>query len=269
MKDKDKKWNIWGGFLISLVVSWLTHFDKSIMDGLASYLALSLVVIGMLTFAKSVIKEKEGKEVKEKHLVLGEEIAKNLYEEMKEGKKMEKTKKFFKWLWGNKLTLINLIISVSCVALVNFMNFCGYMNRFSIYQENETVFKIIIAFGGFGYLVIDIFTTCSKYGCESLEQLNTRYEKAKNDKLNALTSEQKKIVKESLSKLEKTYNELKTKLANAVNTIESYKIFSNIEGFNLNSLTEGYNQAINFVNANQANLNELEKQVAILKAKLK
>lgn len=266
MKKIEKMWNIWGGLLISLMISWLNHFNKDVIDNFASYLALSLVMIGILTFAKSIIKDTEPKE---KHIKIGEEIAKNIFDEMKEGKKMEKVKKFLKWLWGNKLTLINLVISISCVCFVNFMSFCGYMERYSVYCENETLFKIIIVFGGAFYLFVDIFTTCTKYGCESLEQLNTRYEKAKNDKLNALTSEQKKIVRESLSKLEKTYSELKEKLANAVNTIESYKICSTIEGFDSTSLTDGYNQAIEFVNANQSNLNELEKQVAILKAKLK
>ena len=40
---------------------------------------------------------------------------------MKEGKQMSKFKKFFKWLWGNKCTLINIIVSVCAIGLINFM----------------------------------------------------------------------------------------------------------------------------------------------------
>jgi len=280
MKSVVKFWNIWGGIAIGTLIAWLNHFEKITMDNVASYLALILTCIGIFTFTRSIFKErieekKEGTaktKLKPKQVLMGEEIARELNEtikiarEMKEGKKM---KKFFKWLWGNKLTLINLIVSIGCVGFVNFMSFCGYMDRYEIYKENQTLFQVLFAVGGALYLVVDIFTTVSKYGCESLEQLNTRYEKRKEEKLNALTPEQKKFVKENITKLEKSYEELKKKLTTSLNTIESYKALSSIEGFDIGSLQEGYSQALAFVNANQSVATELERQITILKNRLK
>ena len=280
MKRVVKFWNIWGGIEIGTLIAWLNHFEKITMDNVTSYLALILTCIGIFTFTRSIFKErieeKKGtaktKKLKPKQVLMGEEIARELNEtikiarEMKEGKRM---KKFFKWLWGNKFTLISLIISVGCVSFVNFMSFCGYMDRYAIYRENQILFQMLFLVGGALYLVVDIFTTVSKYGCESLEQLNTRYEKRREEKLNALTPEQKKFVKENITKLEKSYEELKKKLTTSLNTIESYKALSSIEGFDIGSLKEGYSQALAFVNANQSVATELERQINILKARLK
>lgn len=191
------------------------------------------------------------------------------FEFLKENKKMEKIKKFFSWLWGNKCTLLSLTISILSVGFCNFLMFAGYLNRYQVFCENELLLKIIGVSLSVIYLFVDIFTTVSKYGCESLEQLDKRYKEEAEKKLNALTSEQKSVVKSTIKKLEIQLEAIEPKFNEAIKTVESYQTLANIKGFDTSTLVDSYNLALGFINDNKAMVEGLKAQIEGLKSKLK
>lgn len=292
MKFLKRYWNLWGGVLIGIFIAWVKHFSKESMDLISSAIVMTITLIGALTFLKSSFnsnKNKQKKEVEDpfekattlsqvKHINMalnpsqvGIEFIRTIDETltiMKEGKQMNKFKKFFKWLWGNKCTLINIIVSVCAIGLINFMALADYMMRYAIFARNEMFFKIAIPILSTLWLALDIFTTVSKYGCESLKDLDIRIQEAKERKLNALTPEQKKAVKSAIIELKGQLAGYEPKYNECLKTIESFNMLSKIPNFDTSSLQQGYQNALNYTTANANLIAQLKSQISLLEEKL-
>lgn len=292
MKYLKKYWNLWGGVLIGTFLAWVKHLNKESMDYITSAIVLVITLIGALTFLKSNLNPKKDKKTKEmgipfetgtelsqvKHIniatnpeQLGIDLLRKIDETLiivKEGKKMNKIKNFFKWLWGNKCTLINIIVSVCAIGFINFMCLADYMMRYAVFARNETFFKIAIPVLSTLWLVLDIFTTVSKYGCESLKQLDVRAKETLERKLNALTPEQKKAVKGTLVELQAKLALIEPKYNECLKTIESFKTLQNIPNFDTSSLVEGYNIALQYTTQNASVVSQLKAQISLLEDRL-
>lgn len=237
-------------------------------------------LFGTLTVIKSNIEGKTPKEVFNGNSIENikkeiENVMIDLTKELnnpnflKERKKMSKIKNFFTWLWGNKCTLISLTISILAVGFCNYLMFMGYLDQYQVFVENETLIKILGVALSVGYLSVDIFTTVSKYGCESLEQLDTRYREEAEKKLNALTPEQKAAVKSAIKKFQSQLELIEPKYNEAIKTIESFQTLSKIQGFDASALADSYNSALQFKNTNETLVTELRNQIEVLASKLK
>lgn len=279
-KNLRKYWNLWLTVLIFVIVIWFKNKNETLVEEIKTYLMFAISLIGALTFIKTNLEKGkkasynaasiEGirSEMEKNVAELKSEMEKQNFNFLKEKNKMEKFKKFFKWLWGNKYTLISLTISIIAVAFCNYLMWFGYLDRYTIFAEHETLLKVLGIVLSLGYLAVDIFTTVTKYGCESIEQLNTRYQAEAERKLNALSPEQKAAVKSTIKNLQTQLSLIEPKYNEALKTIESFQMLSKIDGFDTSSLVEGYNQASQYAHDNTTIIAELKKQIEVLTNKL-
>lgn len=287
MKSVLKYWNVWGGVLIATFIAFLKEFNKTSMDSTTSYIVMVLTIIGAMTFMRSKFQDKkqktlekvlsEQKSLKVMKLAnnpemevqkIAEKIDKTI-EIVSEDKTMKKIADFFKWLWGNKFTLLSLTLSIGAVAFCNFLCWWGYLERYYFFAQNETMCKVVIVIVTGVYLAADIFTTISKYGCESLAQLQARYAEEAERKLNALTPEQKKIVKQTLTSLKEELAKAKVGYEQAKKEIDSYTLLASLPGYDNSANNAKYVQA----QVDESKYNNLmlalQKQIATLENRLK
>lgn len=282
-----KNWNLWIGLLVAIGVAWFNGYDKSKMDSFSSFLILLVTIVGFLSFLKTLTTTKKGGandcdlasqktrvstiEIASNPYENGKEIARNVattIEILKEGKAMSKVKKFFKWLYFNKCTITNIIVSIVCVAFVNFMSLWGYLDRYQVFQANPILFKIIIGVGGILWTVLSIFCSINKLGAENLSEIDARLQAKANEKLSRLTPEQKKFVKENIKELQQALNQLKLEYDSAMKTVQSYTVLKGIEGFDVSNQEEGYQKAMVTLSVNKPLIDKAENEIAVLKGKL-
>lgn len=278
-----KYWNVWLTITIITIVFIIKKNNAILVEEVRTTLMFVVSLFGTLTVMKTNIEGKKTPKVFSENNIeciknemgkvmidLTDELNLNqTFELLKEKKKMKKMKSFFAWLWGNKYTLINLTMSVVAVGLCNYLMFFGYLDKYAIFNENETLAKILGVSISVIYLIVDVFTTVSKYGCESLDQLNKRYQEEAEKKLNALTSEQKTAVKSTIKKLQNQLEIIEPKYNEAIKNIENYEMLSKIKGFDTTTLYESYNLALQFKNENALAVQELKRQIEVLSSKLK
>ncbi len=216
-------WNIWGAVLLSTFIAWLNDFSRGSMDVATSYLVLTLTCIGFFTFFKSyVLSRRKGgkatplesavnsqKSIKAINTAVdplknGEELGVKVIQTLTitkriGGKIMKKIKNFFKALWGNKFTISNTVIVLFNVALTQVATYTKKLYNIKWFAEHETFVKVgspILA----GIIVfVDLYTTYTKYGFESLQELAER-------KASKLSADEKKTLKSKLKLLKDTLN---------------------------------------------------------------
>lgn len=236
-------WNIYGGIIASTFIAWLNDFSRSTMDTWTSYLVLTLTCISVLTFFKIMLfKQKTNglidtaamsqQSVKALKAAVdpvkqGEELGKTILTTVQYVKKgnivMEKLKKIFKWLWGNKLTLINIVSNLIVAAFSQFLLYSDSLKEYQFFQEHDIVFKVVVTILCVLWLLNNIYTGVTKYGLESLEQLRIRAEEIKVDATNKLNPEQRKVLKNSLSTFNSKLYELESQLVEIDKKIEESK----------------------------------------------
>lgn len=274
-------WNVYGGIALSTLIAWLTHWDKVEMDKWASYLILTLTCISVLTFFKIVLFRKKKKKATKldkgifnsnknvkrlrtaiNPMSIGQEVGNAIIYTCKGGKWfMGKVKNFFKELWGNKFTLLNTIIVLFLATLSQVMTYTEYLYRINWFAENEIVIKIASPIVAGIWVFIDLLTTYTKYGFESLDELAKRKEEKK---LASLTKEEKGKLKDNVKDLKSKLEILKEKEESVSKAISNFETLINA-GYLLSvSERDEYNsnkdQIINVQNA-IANLENRIKQL--------
>ena len=239
IKKTKELWNVYGGIAISTLIAWLSHWDKVEMDRWASYLILTLTCISVLTFFKIVFLKKKKANAVDKGAIIsqksfktlktavdpmatGEEIGNAIIYTVKGGKSgMKKLGYFFKELWGNKFTLGNTIIVLFLATLSQVMTYTEYLYKIEWFAQNEIVIKIASPIIAGIWVFVDMFTTYTKCGFESLEEIAQRKLKSASTKM---TKEEKKKLKESLKKLRDNLSLVQAKydaLTKSVNDFET------------------------------------------------
>ena len=282
-----KNWNLWVGLLVAIGVAWYNGYDKSKMDNFSSFLILLVTIVGFLSFLKTLTTTKskelmESNTTSQKTRVSYIEVASNPYKQgqnlakdiattieiLREKKAMNKVKKFFKWLYFNKCTITNIVVSIACVAFVNFMSLWGYLDRYQIFQTNPVLFKVIIGVGGVLWTALSVFCSINKLGAENLSEIDARLQAKANEKLSRLTPEQRKLVKENIKNLQEQLNKLKVESDGAMKKVQSFTVLKSIEGFDVSNQVESYEKACAIVSNNSSLITKLENEIAILKGKL-
>lgn len=216
LKRTKELWNVYGGIALSTLIAFLTHWDRVEMDKWASFLILSLTCISVLTFFKLVYSKKKKVSAFDKGAIhsqrsvstlknavdpiaTGQEVGEAIIYTYKGGKKvLNKIKNFFKELWGNKFTLGNTIIVLFFATLSQIMTYTEYIYRINWFAEHELVVKIASPIVAIIWVFIDLFTTYTKYGFESLDEIANR-------KLAKKTNELSKEERANLKGLLKQY----------------------------------------------------------------
>ena len=237
-RKTKEMWNVYGGIALSTGIAYLNNFDKTEMDKWGSFLLLSLACISVLTFFKIVFFKKK-KNVADKGvssstksiktletavnpLGIGEEIGQTIIYTVKGGKRfMQKIKNFFKELWGNKFTLGNTIILLFLATLSQVMTYTEYLYRINWFAEHELVVKIVSPIIAVIWVVIDLLTTYTKYGFESLEEIANRKLKKINGRM---SKEEKQTLKANLKEYKRNLlvvEEKKKQLEEQVKDIEA------------------------------------------------
>lgn len=202
----------------------------------------------------------------------GEELGEIFLNQMKGGKKrMEKFINFWKNVWGNKFTILNILFNAFCVGTCEYLYFADYFLRFNWVSESQEVLNIVLPIIGILYLVLDVFTTITKYGWENLEELNIRYAEKALEKASRLTKEQKKVIKDNLNELKTRFSNVSNELNKVNGIIRSFEILRQL-GNKIEISNEkviAYNEAISKQPSLNAEYEGIKQQINALKETLK
>lgn len=141
----------------------------------------------------------------------------------------EKIVNFFKRLWGNKFTITNIVLNLSAVGIADYLLFSDYLLRFELIAQNELAFKIAVPILSVIYLIIDIFTTVSKYGWETLVELNEKSKQKAIQKASQLSKEQKEVVRNQINVIKKAISDLEIDLEHTLEVINNYEVLKSLE----------------------------------------
>lgn len=282
-------WNIYGGIIASTFIAWLNDFSRSAMDTWTSYLVLTLTCISVLTFFKIMLfKQKPNgladtaalsqQSVKALKAAVdpvkqGEDLGQTIITTIKVVRKgsviMEKLKKLLKWLWGNKLTLISIVSNLVVSIIAQFLLYTDALKDFEYFQVHDTAFKVVVTILCVLWLINNIFTAVTKYGLESLTQLQTRSEQLKEETTSKLNATQKKVLKGTLAKFVKALNNIETaideanKVINVANqTLNDLKTLSKVGIALTGEQQQAYSEAELTITNKQREIAALEENKA-------
>lgn len=285
LKLIKKYWDILGGTVMGLIISFIAKWQLEKMQLAYTTIILILVCIGLLKVVKSSYENKNVLDrVVEKQSPVravkmaqnptqeGEELGELMIETMKGSKKtMTKIKNFFKRVWGNKFTLLNITFNLLAVAIVDYLVFSEYLMRFNFFVENQLAFKIGIPVLSVMYLSLDIFTTVSKYGWETLLELKDKAEQKALQKASKLSSEQKAIIKNNIKAVKVSITNAENELLKIADVIKNFEILQSLNGLvtiSAENITM-YNNAITRKPSLEANLSHLKLELSQLEEALK
>lgn len=285
LKLIKKYWDILGGTAMGLIISFIAKWQLEKMQLAYTTVILILVCIGLLKVVKSSYENKNVLDrVVEKQSPVravkiaqnptqeGEELGELMIETMKGSKKtMTKIKNFFKRVWGNKFTLLNITFNLLAVAIVDYLVFSEYLMRFNFFVENQLAFKIGIPVLSVMYLSLDIFTTVSKYGWETLLELKDKAEQKALQKASKLSSEQKAIIKNNIKAVKVSITNAENELLKIADVIKNFEILQSLNGLvtiSAENITM-YNNAITRKPSLEANLSHLKLELSQLEEALK
>ncbi len=284
LKKVKELWNVYGGIALSTFIAWLTRWSKIEMDKWTSYLILTLTCISVLTFFKIVFfKKKKKPNIIEKGAIqsqksfkslqtalnpqqVGEEVGNAIIYTVKGGRKlMKKVGNFFKELWYNKFTLSNTIIVLFMATLTQVATYTDYLYRFNWFAEHELVVKVASPIVAGIIVFIDLLTTYTKYGFESLEDIAKRKEQKK---LAELSKQEKAKLKLKLKDLRDTLEVVKEKRKDLFKTIADMEKLINA-GYNLSMRERDiYESDRNQVSNIENTISNLEKSIKEIEEQL-
>lgn len=287
LKQIIEELNIYGGIVLSILIGWLCKFEKFNMDKVTSFLLLTLTIVGLGTIIKSKIFHKKLSPVEK--AVLSQPTLKavdNMVEESKVDEKelkerMKRTERkwkiimkrignFFKWLWGNKVTLTTILINVAVVGFANYLTFAEQLMRFEFVAENSLAFKIAVPVVSGLYTILSTFAIVNKRGCESLKELAEITEQKKAEKLSKLTKEQKAVIKNEIYEIQAKSAKAKEQLASFDKIIANFQVLSKIEHYSVpQEKVIEYQNATNQYGLVQSTYAKLQEELANLKNSLK
>lgn len=282
-----EQWNLYSPIVISTLASLFSQWNANQVLEINQYISLTISMMCLLTMIKFLINPKGKKNViesiisttanvKKADLIIHQdEQLENTLEMLKQSRKvgiifMEKIKNFFSRIWGNKFTILNITFNLLAVAVVDFLVFSEYLLRFNFFVENELAFKIGIPVLSVLYLVLDIFTTVTKYGWESLDELNEKSEQKALEKAGQLTKEQKTFIKSQLKQIKDAMETAQKNLVGFEKVISNFELAKSLSIIPLEAeQVSNYNQAVNQKMLLSNQISKYKQQIAILEERLK
>lgn len=159
----------------------------------------------------------------------GEELGEIIKETMKGGKIMkQKIITFLKQIWGNKVTLINFILSFTTLFVMNYLTFSGELKSIEIFATNEIWIKWVVPILSLIYAIVDVFTTITKYGWENPTELTKKAEQKALEKASRLSKEQKAFVKEEIEKVKSEIEKYETELLHLDSIIKNFEVLKSL-----------------------------------------
>ncbi len=182
----------------------------------------------------------------------------------------EKTKKVFKWIMGNKLSLTSIIGSIAFIGLSQYALYSDILMQWDFFNQNSLAVKIVGGILTLLFLINLIYTIVTKYGFENLDQISNRLNEVKEKKEKRLTKEQKLEVKNKLNSCKEILKKAEDKVSNYQKVIENYKVLMSIEGLQPSQEDlRKYNEAIDYIAPSKREVEQLTNQCEILKKALK
>lgn len=271
MQSLKNTLQILGCVALGILISFLSHWENEIIQTIYSTLILIFLLIGFLKVLKSPNKENERNnqtrnkdnninlidlvvnqqkplkaiELSQNPTQGGEELGEIFLETMKGGKKkMEKIKNFFKRVWGNKFTITSILFNLFCVSVCEFLYFADYFFRFGWVNENQTWLNYVLPIVGIAYIVLNTFTTITKYGWENLGELQEKSYKKALEKASQLTKEQKAIVKGQMKEVKEQLSNVGIDLTKTNTIIEAYETLRDLGIALSDEKVSAYNLAV-------------------------
>lgn len=273
---KDE-WNVYGSLVIAYLISWFMEWNMNKMQTANQFIVLVMNLFILLTVIKRLVFPNKkhklddianvNKQFKTIDLSLDTEQKINETTEMAihimEGgnKLMKKLKDFFKLVWGNKVTLASTIYIVAIAIWTQVVTYTDKLYCINWFAEHEIIVKIASPILTALLTFVSLYGTYTRYGLEGLQTLADR-------KLSTLSKEEKKALKEQLSKLEKAYSVVKNKFEETQKVIDDFKLLIE-SGYTLNSNENStYNMSITSLATLTNTIEKLEKEINEVKEKL-
>lgn len=178
-----------------------------------------------------------------------------------------KLKSALKWLWGNKCTLYTTICNIIIMATANFMALTEYIYRFESLAQNKLFIQIAVPVLSVLWVAVDLYTTYSKRGCESLEELNAIAQAKAELKANKLTKEQKQTLKAQLAKLKGLLAPKEEQMAKARKRLEEIETLITFGCASIEEQNEKI-QLHKTIGSQNPAVETLKKQIASIEEKL-
>ena len=148
----------------------------------------------------------------------GNHLGDTIYHVALEVKRMEKMKKFFKWVWYNKEQLGSIAFSAIVYAVTIYLTCMGELSGLLWSRMGDNLTKIYIVKGvvmGVAALltILTIRNTCVKYGLSSLGTIDRVLAEKAEAAAQKLSPEAKKLIKQNLAVLNNQLRTLKARLS--------------------------------------------------------
>lgn len=275
-------WNVYGAIFLSAFLGWLVDWNTTQLITLNQYIGMTISIMCLLTMIKFLLFPKK-KPIMAEKIIRKQGVVKNLENTIefennfKEKRKqikntmkgsikiMNKLKKFIKWVWGNKFTLIDTFAVIFIATCIQLATYTEYMYRFEFFEKNEQIIKIVSPILVAIYVFVDLYTTYTKYGCESVEELQRRAEQKKNEKLTQLTKEQRLAVKNRLDVLKKQLKTMTSELTTLNKDVSYFETLQQIGTLFTQRDIDTYNKNKNEAEKIKNNVKCLENEINKLK----
>lgn len=289
IKELLELWNVYGGIAVASAIAWALNFEKIKMDKITSFILLLLAVCGLLTLVKTKVFHSKVKPI-DKALMSTSSTTKvvditigkdDIVSEKKIKEKMKRTERkwkimfkkignFFRWIWGNKVTLTTIIINLLVVGVANYVVFAEFLAQYEWFTTHQLAFQIAVPSASAIYTALSVYATVNKRGCESLKELEEISEQHKQEKLAQLTKEQKAVIKNAICETQELLAKAKEKKASFDKIISNFQVLSNIGGYVVpNEKKVEYNSAVSGYASLEAEIKHLENELTNLKNSLK
>lgn len=289
LKELIDLWNVYGGLALATAIGWVLNFEKIEMDKVTSFLLLMLAICGTLTLLKTKIFHAKPKPIDkalmstsattkvvdmtiEKDDIVSErEIKERLSRTERKWKIMfKKIGNFFRWIWGNKVTLSTILINLVVVGFANYLVFAEYLAQYEWFITHQLAFQIAVPVASALYTILSTYATINKRGCESLKELAEISEAKKQEKLAQLTKEQKAVIKNAIYETQELLAKAKEKKVAFDKIISNFQVLSNIGGYVVpQEKQKEYNNAVSLYSGLTNEIAHYENELANLKNSLK
>ena len=229
IKNIAKLWDIYGGLIMSTILSKIVDFSKIAMDNITSYLVLTIVCISTLFFLKKnfidklhMTKKIYKNNLGEKVVInsqptikaidtainseeIGEELGLTLVKTYNIFKKiggifMSKIKNFFKWVWLYRQQLIGILGTVSYSILIVyayiFDKFGWLIDGLNLPQTFacQLTVKIIVGLVSMLFVYYMVRNQIVWRGVGSIEKAKQFLDQLNNGLVNKISPQTKKII---------------------------------------------------------------------------
>ena len=289
LKEIIDLWNVYGGLAIATAIGFILNFEKIKMDKVTSFLLLLLALCGTLTLLKTKVFHAKPKVIDkalmsttpttkvvdltiQENDIVSERVIKEKIKRIERKWKImfKKIGNFFKWIWGNKVTLTTILANLIIVAGANYVVFAEFLAQYEWFVTHQLAFKIIVPSLSGLYTVLSVYATINKRGCESLKELAEISDAKKQEKLAQLTKEQKAVIKNAICETQELIAKAKEKKASFDKIISNFQVLSNIGGYVVPQEKKvEYNNAVTGYATLEAELKHLENELTNLKNSLK